>query len=203
MTNLTLLKIMLETRIAQEAQAVTQILVAGGSLELYPRKDNYIVISVLLLRCNKSWTRLSSQLLLLWTSSCDIFAANMTSPKMQMFLGWNPPVKSDFLCTGFCHSLLRTICWGVKCAFQPCHLGYWSVWRIKEACLVFVFFSCRKLCFYHIVLHYYLSTRWSFCAKKLPVDNKYYHSPHMCISFLWTEHADTPKSSLYVRNPVS
>lgn len=137
LTNLILLKITLETRIAQETQAVSQILVAEGSLGLSPRKDSYILISVLLLRGNKSWTRLSSQLLLLWTSSCDIFAANITSPKIQMFLGWNPPVKSDFLCTGFWHSLLRTICWGVECAFQPSHLGYWSVWRIEEACFLF------------------------------------------------------------------
>lgn len=199
LTNLTLLKITLETRIAQETQAVSQILAAGGSLELSLRKDSYIHISVLLFRGNKSWTRLSSQLLLLWTSSCDIFAANVTSPKIQKFLSWNPPVKSDFLCTGFWHSLLWTICWGVECAFQSSHLGYWSVWRIEEAC----FFFCGKSYFYHIVLRYYLSTRWSFCAKKLPVDNKYYHLPHMCISFLWTEHADTPKNSLYVRNPVS
>lgn len=54
LTNLTLLKVMLETRIAQETRAVSQILIAGGSLELSPRKDSYILTSVLLLRGNKS-----------------------------------------------------------------------------------------------------------------------------------------------------
>lgn len=54
LTNLTLLKVMLETRIAQETRAVSQILIAGGSLELSPRKDSYILTSVLLLRENKS-----------------------------------------------------------------------------------------------------------------------------------------------------
>lgn len=40
----------------------------------------------------KSWTRLSLQLLL-WPLSCDISAANMTSPKRRMLLSCNPPVN--------------------------------------------------------------------------------------------------------------